>query len=155
MLVNTRYINFCRGIYPYIPSIYTHASESYRRRLRSLLLCLCNVYGALTDSLLCWLRQQQKQQKSLRFCCCWLFGLKLAKNISGGCRGYWRNHATHLLHAVRAVSGVLCLWDIQARLYFQPYTYDMLYRLPLNKLRTPPPPINNNNNKSKYHPGWV
>ena len=27
--------------------------ESYRRRLRSLLLCLCDVFGALMNSLVC------------------------------------------------------------------------------------------------------
>ena len=30
-------------------------SESYRRRLRSLLLCLCSVFRALINSLVCWL----------------------------------------------------------------------------------------------------
>ena len=58
-----------------VPCIYTHARESYhvplvefiylvfahtsgdsyRRRLRSLLLCLCDVFRALIYSLLCWL----------------------------------------------------------------------------------------------------
>ena len=30
--------------------------ESYRRRLRSLLLCLCDVFRALINSLVCWFR---------------------------------------------------------------------------------------------------
>ena len=41
----------CGGVY--VCCIYTHASESYRRRLGSLLLCLCDVFRALINSLVC------------------------------------------------------------------------------------------------------
>ena len=36
-----------------VPRIYTHARESYRRRLRPLLLYLCDVFRALINSLPC------------------------------------------------------------------------------------------------------
>ena len=38
-----------------VPCIYSHApDESYRRRLQSLLSCLCDLFQALINSLGCW-----------------------------------------------------------------------------------------------------
>ena len=34
----------------YVPYVYSHASESYSRRLGSLVLCLCDVFPALMNS---------------------------------------------------------------------------------------------------------
>ena len=40
---------------PLVEFMYRMPGESYRRRLRSLLLCLCWVFRALINSLVCWL----------------------------------------------------------------------------------------------------
>ena len=50
MLVNTRDINSTRGT----SSKHHHPGETYRRRLRSLLLYLCCILRALINSLVCW-----------------------------------------------------------------------------------------------------
>ena len=50
--------------------VFTHMpAESYRRRLRSLLLCLCDIFRALINSLVCWFTitwsgWQQRQRQS-------------------------------------------------------------------------------------------
>ena len=69
MRVNTRYINSTRcsdGVYVRthrihfwwsLCTLYLHACQvSHRRRLRSLLLCLCDVLQALINSLVCWFK---------------------------------------------------------------------------------------------------
>ena len=50
--LNQRYIRWNSGML-YVPCIYTHAGDSYRRRLMSLLLCSCCVFRALINSLAC------------------------------------------------------------------------------------------------------
>ena len=37
--------------FTHVPCIYSHPRWSYRRRLRSLLMCSCNVFGELINSL--------------------------------------------------------------------------------------------------------
>ena len=46
-------INFIRGTSDGVYACFG-ITESYRRRLKSLLLCLCDVFRALINSLVCW-----------------------------------------------------------------------------------------------------
>ena len=138
MRVNTRHINSIGGIYILIYLVFTRMpGESYCRRLRSLLLCLCNVIGALINSPLCWLRQQQKQ-KSLRFIIFDYLVWSWPRTSQAGA-GDIEEIMQRICCMLYKLFFTDRLWDIQARLHFRPYVYDMPYRLPLNKLRTPLP----------------
>ena len=52
--------------------------ESYRRRLWSLLLCLCDVFRALINSLVCWSIHWSRVFVCLFRCCCFFFSFSLA-----------------------------------------------------------------------------
>ena len=45
--------------------LHARPGESYCKRHRSLLLCLCDVYGALINSLVCWYWRERIQPKTL------------------------------------------------------------------------------------------
>ena len=54
--INKRFVPQVEFIYIYIHLVFIRMpGESYRRRLRSLLMCLCDVFPALINSLVCWL----------------------------------------------------------------------------------------------------
>ena len=47
--------------------VFTHTpGESYRRRHRSLLLCLCDVFRALINSLVCWFWRKRRAEAGYR-----------------------------------------------------------------------------------------
>ena len=50
------YLTGCTSGGVYVPCM---PGDSYRRRLRSLLLCLYDVFRALINSLVCWLCVRQ------------------------------------------------------------------------------------------------
>ena len=59
-LVKFMYLVFIREDEPLVEFIYLvftrMPGESYRRRLRPLLLYLCNLFRALSNTLVCWFR---------------------------------------------------------------------------------------------------
>ena len=73
MHVNTRYINSTRDTSSYL-KVFTcmpGEAESYCRWLRSLLLCLCDVFWALINSLVCWFSFKNEFLRVQR--CWWLY----------------------------------------------------------------------------------